>query len=771
VRAVLVSDLDGEPCALLEPGTRRERECLEPLFELCRRHYVALGEGRLALGSVCLNAWARPDLPRPETGLFGGFVKALCRELPAAQLVQVHADDNLAGALDVAERAWRAPELERELFVARGQTRAHALAKVSELCEGDPILVEDSVVVVTAGARGISAELAAWLLQRFRCRLVLIGRSDPERVEPRWQKLGPAELDGSADAYYREALSQGLSLREARRAFLELRSAHEVHVNLERLSRLPGHVSYRRCDLTQAEPVLACVRDIAAEYGRVDAVVHGAGLQFSSTLPKKSPEAFWSVIDSKLLGLRHLLAALAARFPGKPPHVHVATSAFSYFGNDGQPDYGAVNEALNRLAQCVSQLPADATSSEVGAPRTSSAVRPSWSTLAWLAWDNIGMTRGTEYQSLARSRQMRALGAEEGRALFGRLFAGRPRHAAVILSSEHERRRYAPRCTAAEATSVALPASERGVETHWRVSVEREPYLAEHRLRGCPLVPACVLLDRMLRHARERFPDLPVLALENCEFLRALRVPSGRELELTVRSTNSIGRGAAIELEVWVEADISTPDGRLLEAGRRHAACRVVLGREPSMAREPFSAALPTAALASAARAPLAIEAALLAADPYTDDASPLVLGKSFDCLRALHLSTSGNRAHYEPVPSGATAPPASVLPVLLVDALLRLAVIHPTDNRLVNVYVPTFIERLAPARDLSPSDARREYRLASALPRVIGRGVDCAWAAAFSTNEPALALFGVRGQLVAQIPVRVAPNDPRPLARSVIHA
>jgi acyl transferase domain-containing protein/NAD(P)-dependent dehydrogenase (short-subunit alcohol dehydrogenase family)/acyl-CoA thioesterase FadM len=760
LRGVLLSDLRGEPYALLEPGMRREREGLEPLFEFCRRHYVALAEGQLALASVCLNAWAGPDLPRPETGLLGGFVKALCRELPTAQLVQVHADEDLASALDVAERAWQTPELARELFVSGGQTRAYALAKLSEWADGVPLLDADSVVVVTAGARGISAELAAWLLGRFACRLVLIGRSDPERVGPRWRQLSPAELDDSADAHYREALSQGLSLREARRAFLELRSAHEVLVNLQRLARLPGSVSYQRCDLTQPDQVRACVRDIAARYGRVDAVIHGAGLQVSSALPKKSPEAFWGVIDSKLLGLRHLLAALDSEFPDKPPHVHVATSAFSYFGNDGQPDYGAVNEALNRLAQCVQQS-AHTQRFRGEAPANRFAARPSWSTLAWLAWDNIGMTRGSEYQSLARARQMRAISADEGRALFGRLFAGRPRHGAVILASEHELRRYAPTCTMSEASAVAAPDIGPGSETRWTVSIERAPYLAEHRLRGCPLVPACVLLDRMLQHARERFRDLPIWTLEGCEFLHALRVPFERERELTVRSSAGTTRSGGVELEVWVEADVAAPDGRLLEAGRRHARCRVVLGRAPAVAALPFPAA-PRVNL---------VGATWLAADPYTDAASPLELGPGFDCLRNLRLSACGNSARFQPVASGTPTAPALALPALLVDALLRVAVIHATEGELVSVCVPTFIERVAPARQLAPGAERREFQLASAAPRVAEDRVECDWAAAStSADEPALALFGVRGKLVAHIPARQVSHDRHALDRLAVH-
>ena len=87
--------------------------------------------------------------------------------------------------------------------------------------------------------------------------------------------------------------------------------------------------------------------------------------------------------------------------------MHALSSAFSFLGNDGQHGYGAANETLNRLA----------------AWRGAAA---GWTGIAWPGWAGVGMTRGSEYAALARSRGLRPLREEEGKRLFVEMMAGQP---------------------------------------------------------------------------------------------------------------------------------------------------------------------------------------------------------------------------------------------------------------------------------------------------------------------------------------------------------
>src|SRR4029079_15737112 len=102
--------------------------------------------------------------------------------------------------------------------------------------------------------------------------------------------------------------------------------------------------------------------------------------------------------------------------------------AFSYLGNDGQPDYGAANEAMNRLAGRLN----------LAHPGTY------WSSLAWLGWAGIGMTRGTEYAALAASRRLRGVTRDEGQQIFADAMAGPPASAVNILLADGEVAFYRP---------------------------------------------------------------------------------------------------------------------------------------------------------------------------------------------------------------------------------------------------------------------------------------------------------------------------------------
>jgi hypothetical protein len=161
-------------------------------------------------------------------------------------------------------------------------------------------------------------------------------------------------------------------------------AAREIDEVVRRLSALPGRVEYVAVDVTNPADVDRAVAGVVSKYGRIDLVMHGAGVQTSTRLENRKLDDFRRTIDTKIGGLRNIHAA-CRRHVFNDVHYHLLTSAFSYIGNDGQPDYGAANEAMNRLAQIQSV----------------SGIGSYWTSLAWLAWDGIGMTR---WQRIRRAR-------------------------------------------------------------------------------------------------------------------------------------------------------------------------------------------------------------------------------------------------------------------------------------------------------------------------------------------------------------------------------
>ena len=419
-------DADGVE-ALLAPG----RPIVDLLFACCKAAYPGLQAGEIAVTALLLEPPGRKQL-HPASGLVSGFMKSLARELPAAACSVVHSD-----AEDVAV-ALRQAAAERGTLLAAGEVcyrggRRHvvALARMTALHRGGkPALDRDSVVLATAGAKGVTAVLAEEMLERFGCTVIAVGRTELSNVPADILAMSETELREYESTFYRQEMGRDPSQKipQLRRRYQSLLGAWELATTLERLRAKPGRFEYRSADITDARRIDDLVASIYEEHGRIDLVVHGAGIQRSCALTKKPLIEFRHIIDTKVVGLANLHRSIEARRRDHPVRYHVLTSAFSVLGNDGQPDYGAANQALDRLAAWL-DAPAE---------------NRHWSTLGWLGWAGIGMTRGSEFAALAASRGLRGVTAEEGRAIFAEILAGEPAAAANVLLADGELAFYQP---------------------------------------------------------------------------------------------------------------------------------------------------------------------------------------------------------------------------------------------------------------------------------------------------------------------------------------
>ena len=90
------------------------------------------------------------------------------------------------------------------------------------------------------------------------------------------------------------------------------------------------------------------IEEIYQRYGRIDGVIHGAGVVEDRKLRDKTSDSVARVFNTKVIAARVLAESLRSetlRF------LVFFSSAAAKFGNAGQSDYAAANECLNRLAQ------------------------------------------------------------------------------------------------------------------------------------------------------------------------------------------------------------------------------------------------------------------------------------------------------------------------------------------------------------------------------------------------------------------------------------
>ncbi|MFE9798240.1 SDR family NAD(P)-dependent oxidoreductase [Streptomyces goshikiensis] len=286
------------------------------------------------------------------TGLHG-FARSATLEFPAALVRAVDVDpkeDPRQTALRlIAELASDAGEgLASVGYTAEGTrvTRRPVPAPLPD-GPGGPPLGPGSVVLLTGGARGITARAALALARATGCHVELVGRT-PEPA--------PGE-DAFAQARDLVALRAALiaaGLRtpaEIEAAAHRVLAEREVRATLAALAGAAASVRYHRADVTDERAVRAVVAGVRARHGRLDGIVHGAGTLRDTLLRDKEPAAFAEVFTTKVTGARHLAAA-AAEHGDTPAPAFLALfgSVAGVYGNRGQTDYAAANDALDGLA-------------------------------------------------------------------------------------------------------------------------------------------------------------------------------------------------------------------------------------------------------------------------------------------------------------------------------------------------------------------------------------------------------------------------------------
>jgi hypothetical protein len=147
-----VADLGDEDLARVEARAA----LLEMLLGVAKHAYARIASGEVLLAALCLRPWRSGVQLHPLTGLVGGFLKSLARELPGSLVKVVHTDDaDPRDALARLESELGAGPLPAPVEVAfRGGRRStFALLPLEPLALGNP-LARGSVVVATGGARG-----------------------------------------------------------------------------------------------------------------------------------------------------------------------------------------------------------------------------------------------------------------------------------------------------------------------------------------------------------------------------------------------------------------------------------------------------------------------------------------------------------------------------------------------------------------------------------------------------------------------------------------
>ncbi|MGH9749763.1 MAG: SDR family NAD(P)-dependent oxidoreductase, partial [Candidatus Polarisedimenticolia bacterium] len=390
------------------------------------------------------------------------------------------------------------------------------------------------VFLITGGARGITAEAALGIAERFKPTLVLVGRSP---LPPEREAAVTAGLAGMPEirAVLLEEMRRGgaaptpAAVEAAAKRLLQER---EMRGCLGALRATGARVTYVRADVRDAAALGAVVAGVYRDHGRLDAVIHGAGIIEDKKFEDKTAESFDRVFGTKVDGA--LALARAVRPEGLRLLAFFSSVAGRY-GNRGQCDYAAANDAVNKLAADLDRRwPARVVS------------------LNWGPWMKTGMA-SPEVQRQFRERGIALVPPDGGRRAFVQeIERGAKGDVEVVLGDGPWR----PFAEAAEAAVAAAPRTAEAAVPRPAIAALHEElpllngarlqataggvveltrlfdpahdlYLLDHRLDGRPVLPLAVAMELAAEVVRRGWPDMEIAALLDFRLLHGVVLENG----------------------------------------------------------------------------------------------------------------------------------------------------------------------------------------------------------------------------------------------------
>ena len=537
----------------------------------------------------------------PIGGLTAGFVKTLALELRQMHTRIVDFDvvepSSLAGALRT-ELTHKAVNEEIEIGYIEGDRYTVRVLPVPVSSSDRAVrqsLSTDSCVVMSGGSRGIVRECALALAEQRNIPVVLLGRSDPDDPEMKpWLAYSDEDWANARAEVMRQGRTRRpeASVAELSDEYRRITYTRQLVTNLADIESRTDKIHYLVCDVSDPDQVDKAMAQARSRFGKIGAIVHGAGLESFGAIPRKSLKKTAKAIAVKARGFQNLLRATAE----DDLSAFISFGSISgRFGMDGQSDYTAGASLLAQMAHIMSR-------SQSQNPRTIPFI-----TMEWTAWGEVGMAtnpevvsvqaneRGMTYMSVADGVRHFIDEIELGTAnpevlYFGELGKNRPAAQVPELTKSGTQlsalmdksgmivnRSSFPMVDYAETT-------ESGLQTTRVLWTERDRYLPDHLVKGTATFPGVLhfetQIETALLLAGDQYAGIELDQLDLQTFLKC------RDRD---RVTIHVDAKRVDEKRIDTELTsvFRTPGGYVLDPRRPQSSATFRLLDEPVSAKEP----------------------------------------------------------------------------------------------------------------------------------------------------------------------------------------
>jgi acyl transferase domain-containing protein/NAD(P)H-dependent flavin oxidoreductase YrpB (nitropropane dioxygenase family)/NAD(P)-dependent dehydrogenase (short-subunit alcohol dehydrogenase family)/acyl carrier protein len=436
-----------------------------------------------------------------------------------------------------------------------------------------PCLNSDSVLLITGGAKGITAEAAVFLAKRYQPTMIVIGRTplperSPEELEAFMDRAASGENDPKSlkSRIIEELKSSTDRVTPAlvNYRFDAIMNEYKIRQNIDRMKLFNAKVFYYACDCTNDNDFSELIRKTYKTFHKIDGVIHAAGCLKDAFITQKTTADFKRVLDTKVEGARILLRELDFEHL---EFIAFFSSVSGRFGNRGQADYAAANEILNKMAARINHR----------WPGRAVAVN-------WGPWAGDGMVT-----SQLKAQFMKAgvylLPTDIGARMLNQEIQAPNRISEVVIFGAKDIEKRLPgiqRQSHSKNFKLDLPfvqlfkaKSQPVMNTFcWELDLDQTaPYLNDHRIEEVPVLAAAMAMEIMAQAGLAAGSDFRFKGIQKFDLYKGISLTAGHPRKLTV--TVDMQKNNAPD-DLIAEVRLTLPN----QGNRSNYACQVLLGKD-----------------------------------------------------------------------------------------------------------------------------------------------------------------------------------------------
>ncbi|MCP4966488.1 MAG: SDR family NAD(P)-dependent oxidoreductase, partial [bacterium] len=455
----------------------------------------------------------------PLGGAVCGFVKALKREK----------NDVLCKVVDFAtsrKTAALADQLIEETLqdpgvveIGRDDAGRWTIGLREVPCDGSDTGLElnsESVFVVTGAAGSIVSAIIADLATASGGTFHLLDLTpEPDRDDADIARFA-TDRDGLKRDIFERIKASGERATPAmvEKELARLERAQAALAAIEAVESAGGTAHYHSVDLTDSAGVTDVMESILTTSGRIDVLVHAAGVEISRFLADKPRDEFALVFDVKSRAWHSMMRAI-----GDAPlkAAVVFSSVAGRFGNGGQTDYSAANDFLTKCVMGFANSRPDTRGIAID----------------WTAWGGIGMATRGSIPTMMAAAGIDLLPPEAGIPIVRRELTQGPTVTEIVvgqrlgvLTEEWD---------AAGGLAVdALQTDEtrgpmlgdvvgmtlaKGLTVETELDPKDQAFLHDHKIEGTPVLPGVMGLEAFAELSTLLLPEYRVESIDDVQFM------------------------------------------------------------------------------------------------------------------------------------------------------------------------------------------------------------------------------------------------------------